>query len=281
MKKIVFLMALFIFTVSTGFCSNETFVIKELNLEMVKCPAGQFKMGNPKKSNIKKNSEHRDDTLHDVIITKAFYIGKFEVTQNQYVSVMSKNQSSFKDDLALAEINNTYKPVESVSYYDAKAFCDKLNLKYKDILPKGYRFDLPTEAQWEYACRAGTTTGLNNGKDIVVVYYGYAPNLGEVAWNEFNVSNGYYQRVGQKKPNAWGIYDMHGNVSEWCRDWYGEYLCDVEADPTGVSSGSCRVIRGGDVSSNVFFCSSYRRECLEPSKCFKNTGFRVALVPID
>lgn len=258
MKKIIFLMAVFIFIVSTGFCSNETFVIKDLNLELVKCPAGSFMMGRAEEE-----GGYVDDSekLHFVTITKPFYIGKYEVTQSQYESIMKKNPSHFKD------INN---PVETVSWEDAKLFCDKLNFKYLNILPEGYKFALPTESQWEYACRAGTHTRFNNNASI-----------DEIAWNSFN-SNKTTHIVGQKKPNAWGIYDMHGNVREWCRDWFDFYPNEDIKDPTGPSSGSIRVSRGGSWKDMDIFCdSAFRHHSCFDDDFTNYTGFRVALVPVE
>ena len=168
LNKIVKFLILFLFTVPTAYCSNEAFVIKELNLELVKCPAGSFMMGSPEEehSTIKKemDSFHKDtygfeysEGLHSVNINKAFYIGKYEVTQSQYIAIMGNNPSKFKGD------NN---PVESIDWVKAKLFCAKLNCLYKKYLPKGYKFDLPTEEQWEYACRADISTAFNNGKII-------------------------------------------------------------------------------------------------------------------
>ncbi|MBR4329058.1 MAG: formylglycine-generating enzyme family protein [Candidatus Riflebacteria bacterium] len=173
-------------------------------------------------------------------------------------------------------VNN---PIDSVTYNEAKAFCDKLNLKYLNQLPQGYKFDLPTESQWEYACRAGTKTALNNGKNLTTTK-GSCPNLDEVAWYEEN-SNKTTHSVGQKKPNAWGIYDMHGNVLEWCRDWYGEYPYSAVTDPIGKKSYFARVIRGGGFAFSANYCRSARRGQEDDDRGFYMLGFRVALVPID
>lgn len=274
MNKSLFIKCLFFITVwivlvaLTGCDSDNTFVIKEINLEMVKCPAGSFMMGSPD-NELGRNA---DEKLHLVTITKPFYIGKFEVTQSQYVALMEKNPSK------IVGANN---PVESVTYYDAKAFCDKINLKYLNQLPQGYKFDLPTEAQWEYACRAGTTTALNNGKEIKSIW-GDGTNIDEIAWNN-HISRYATQDVGQKKPNAWGIYDMHGNVWEWCRDWYGEYTEKEVTDPLGPISGPGRVCRGGSCNNNSLGSRSAIRGCIDSSrdKGDEDTGFRVALVPVE
>ncbi len=243
----------------------DKWVLKEINLEMVKCPAGSFMMGSPKEE------LGRDDVerLHSVTITKPFYIGKYEVTQSQYVALMEKNPSEF------VGANN---PVERVSYNDAKAFCDKLNLKYLNQLPQGYKFDLPTEAQWEYACRAGTTTALNNGKNLTKVD-GACFNLDEVAWY-CEYSNKTTHEVGLKKSNAWGIYDMHGNLWEWCKDMYAGYPTDAVTDPICIT-GSNPVVRGGSWFNFPYRCRSAHRYHLDPSFMFNDLGFRVSLVPIN
>ncbi len=253
--------------VSTGYCSNESFIIKELNLELIKCPAGKFMMGSPDEELGRFGNEKQ----YLVNITKPFYIGKYEVTQSQYETLMQRNPSEFKG------ANN---PVESVSYSDANTFCDKLNKKYSSLLPKGYKFALPTEAQWEYACRAGTNTALNNGSNLTSTN-GVCINLDEVAWYSIN-SEGSSHPVGQKKPNAWDIYDMHGNVSEWCRDWYGEPLNDEAIDPMCDDNTSARrVNRGGSFGSFAMFCRSAIRIATNPETSSPIQGFRVALVLVE
>ncbi len=277
MKKILSFLVLLVFVTVAGYCENETFVIKEIDLEMVKCPAGSFIMGSPDKeySEVKtaweSNGCEYDEKQHKVSITKPFFIGKYEVTQNQFVSVMgiTLKQSSF---------TNPKFPILEVTWEYAKRFCDRLNLKYLKILPEGYKFDLPTEAQWEYACRAGTNNALNNGKELTTSY-DYCPNLDEVAWYSKN-SNQIIHIIGQKKPNSWGIYDMHGNAWEWCEDWFGSYPDKDVIDPRGVKNGSSRICRGGGFESLSIFCRSANRRMVEPSNMELSVGFRVALVPI-
>ena len=269
MKKIIFLVVLLLFVVSTGYCSNESFVIKELDLELIKCPAGRFMMGSPEDEFGRE--DRLDEKLHSVIISKPFYIGQYEVTQSQYESVMGYNPSYFKGG------NN---PVESVSWFKAKIFCIKLNFLYKNYLPKGYRFDLPTEAQWEYACRAGTTTSLNSGKNITSGMYA-CKNFDEVGWYDDNADKQAHP-VGQKKPNAWGIYDMHGNVAEWCNGFYGEYPKEEVIDPKGPNSGTYYILRGGCWNSDADRSRSAFRGLIDkPYMGDCTVGFRVAVVPIN
>ena len=214
-------------------------------------------------------SRLKDEEQHQVTISKDFYIAKYPVTQAQYKAVTDNNPSFFKGD------NN---PVEEVSWGEANWFCTKLNELTKSIRPADYRFDLPTEAQWEYACRAGTTTSLNSGKNITSHVSVGCSNLDEVGWYSGN-SDGKTHPVGLKKPNAWGIYDMHGNVWEWCSDWYGEYPSGISTDPEGPVNGSIRVLRGDSWNSSPRLCrSAFRRTCT-PGGEYYVLGFRIALVP--
>ena len=242
-------------------------MIEDLNtvtgIELIKCDTGSFIMG----SSINEPGRNKDEQQHKVIISNTFYIGKYEVTQKIYEAVVGNNPSKFKDP---------NKPVESVSWDDAVKFCEILNNKYSRYIPSGYKFDLPTEAQWEYACRAGTNTTLNNGKNLTTIN-GACPNLNEIAWYDKN-ANGTTHKVGQKKPNAWGIYDMHGNVWEWCKDLYGEYPTEYVTDPAGAKSGSSRVYRGGSWGNNASFSRSSYRCSSESDLKRMRLGFRVALV---
>ena len=182
---------------------------KGVNLEMVMIPAGEFPMGSPE---LDKDAAGNEKPQHWVRITKPFYFGKFLVTQEQWEAVMGNNPSHFKG------LRN---PVENVSWDDCQKFLDKLNGKVG-----GGKFQLPSESQWEYACRAGSKTWYCFGDD--------RSGLGEYAWYGEN-SDGKTHPVGEKKPNAWGLYDVHGNVYEWCQDWYdgGYYAKSPMDDPTG------------------------------------------------
>ncbi len=246
----------------------------DVELEMILIKPGIFTMG----CSATEVGKHDNETQHQVALTKEYWLGKYEVTQCQYEAVMGKNPSWFKGPNL---------PVECVSWDDAMEFCAKLTKQEKVAgrLPKGYEYTLPTEAQWEYACRAGTITALNSGKNLSnghecsemyeVGWYGY--NSGKYDADGKETGNGKTYPVGQKKPNAWGLYDMHGNVVEWCLDWYGEYPISSVTDPKGSSTGSERVARGGTWDCNASHCRSASRGHATPSHGYLNCGFRVAL----
>ena len=232
----------------------------DISMDMVWCPAGTFTMGSPSGELGRWDNE----TQHSVTISHGFWIGKYGVTQAQYKTVMGNNPSYFSGD------NN---PVECVRWYDAMSFCEKLTAQEKAAgrLPEGYEFTLPTEAQWEYACRAGTTTAFNNGTNIPTEEQRWdepCPNLDPIGWYWYN-SGSTTHPVGQKRPNNWGIYDMHGNVWEWCLDWYPGY------------EGSDRVIRGGSWSFNAAGCRLAYRSFSNPGCFWSYGGFRVALSPVQ
>jgi formylglycine-generating enzyme required for sulfatase activity len=222
-----------------------------IRLEMVSLPAGKFTMG---------SSESNDEKPQHQVKVNSFAIGKYPVTQAQYQAVMGTNPSHFK--------NNPQNPVEQVSWNDAKAFCQKLS----QITGKTYR--LPTEAEWEYACRAGTTTRY---------YFGDNDNqLGDYAWYRGN-SNRTTHPVGQKKPNGWGLYDMSGNVWEWCEDnWHDSYAGAPDDGTAWIDndnrSQSKKCLRGGSWGSSPNFCRSAVRVRNFPDILGSNHGFRVACV---
>ena len=224
-----------------------------VKLEMVLIPAGEFMMGSP---DFDKDAVDSEKPQHRVRITKPFYLGKYLVTQEQWQAVMGNNPSNFK---------GPKNPVEAVSWDDCQKFLEKLNKKVS-----GGKFRLPTEAQWEYACRAGSATRYCFGDA--------ESRLGEFAWYAQN-SNFKTHPVGEKKPNAWGLYDMHGNVWEWCADWYGSgYGNSLVEDPTGPASGSGRALRGGSWRDDTADCRSAARGHYAPGRGFHLLGLRVSLV---
>ena len=226
-------------------------------------PAGEFTMGSPDSDSGARSTEKPQ---HRVRITKPFYLGTTEVTQGQYEKVMGKNPSNFKESGPDAS-------VESVSWDDAQEFCRKLSELAEEKMA-GRRYRLPTEAEWEYACRADSKTKLCCGDDD--------SRLGDYAWYSKN-SNLKTHEVGQKKPNAWGLYDMHGNTWEWCADRFGSkyYANSPTDDPTGPSACSYRVLRGGSWYRNARSCRSASRNARAPDFRFFNIGFRVALVLVE
>ncbi len=202
----------------------------------------------------------------------------YEVTNAQWAKVMEIDLGSVPS----GNNKSANYPVEQVSYEDIMAdstgFIAKINTLLGEGLPDGYVFALPTEAQWEYACRAGTTTSLNNGTDIENADTEDS-NLNVVGWNKFNSSSTTHE-VGGKTANAWGLYDMHGNVWEWCRDWYQEDLgSSPVSDPTGPVSGTNRVGRGGSWNNEPNYCRSANRYNNTPNTQNNNLGFRLAIVP--
>ena len=227
-------------------------VTNSIGMKLRLIPAGEFMMGSPG------TESDRDDTetQHRVSITKPFYLGVTEVTQEQYQKVMGTNPSEFK---------GAQNPVETVNWVDAVEFCRKLSAMPAEKTA-GHVYRLPTEAEWEYACRAGTTTAYSFGDD--------ASRLGDYGWFEGN-SDSKTHPVGEKKPNGWGLYDMHGSVLEWCQDWPGAYPSGSATDPTGATSGSVRVSRGGSWKLIARGCRSAYRDWNSPEFRGINLGFRV------
>jgi formylglycine-generating enzyme required for sulfatase activity len=210
-------------------------------------PAGTFTMGD-------------GDDAHDVTLTKPFKMGVHEVTQAQYEQVMGVNPSGFR---------GADNPVEKVSWDDAVEFCRRLS-ELPAEKEAGNVYRLPTEAEWEYACRAGTTTKYSFGDD--------ESKLGDYGWFSEN-SGTKTHPVGGKSPNAMGLYGMHGNVVEWCQDWYGDYPSGSVTDPSGATSGSGRVCRGGGWYFTAGGCRSADRGRTLPSFRYLYSGFRVCLSP--
>lgn len=231
-------------------------------LEMVLIPAGNFIMGSKKKpvdpfSNIKvEQPPDNQMPQHEVTLTKTYYMGKYEVTQEQWFEIMGENPSEKKGRKL---------PVTNMSWINCQEFIKKLNEKTKS----SYR--LPTEAEWEYACRAGTTTAYSFGNEITPKDANYSDsNIGKTV------------AVGSYKANAFGLYDMHGNVSEFCEDWYGDYQAGAVTDPKGAATGTERVLRGGAFDRNFSDAGSSVRTYLPPAYryiYYGDFGLRLAKTP--
>ena len=212
-------------------------------------PAGEFTMGSPDEENGREN----DEQAHRVVITRGYWLAETETTQGLWRAVMGENPRQSDS------IGDNF-PVDSVSWRDCQNFISQI----QRYAPKGMKFRLPTEAHWEYACRAGSETAYSWGNE----------------WNSNNANGfvrttksvGYYGYA-----NAWGLTDMHGNVWEWCSDWYGAYPTDGATDPEGPSEGTKKVIRGGSWSFGAWFCRSARRFKLSPEFSDYYRGFRLEL----
>lgn len=236
--------------------TKDNFIMIELGgnitLEMVKIHAGTFNMGSPLNELERETGE---DSLHAVTISKDFYLGKYEVTQGQWKAIMNNdNPSKLKS-------GDSY-PVEMVSWNDCQKFITALNTKNN----KYGIFRLPTEAEWEYACRANSTTRYFWGNEIIGNNY---------CWYDDHSTH----PVGQKLPNAFGLYDMSGNVCEWCNDIYEDYGNSHCIDPVGPKSGFLRVMRGGGFENYASCLRSARRSCYDPARRDYYIGFRLALSP--
>ena len=251
------------------------------------CPPGSFTMGSPPSE----DGRDADETPHRVTLTKGFWLGETEVTQELWKKVEGVNPSYFKS-------GDGY-PADSVSWNDCRAFVEKLAA----LAPvEGFRWTLPTEAQWEYACRAGTTTSLPNGKDVRIRGLHNVPAIDDIAWYAGNSSVGWdggskgydvsgwrekqyagrragTHPVARKAANAWGLHDMIGNVWEWCADWYGEYPSGDLVDPAGASTGANRIARGGAWRGCGRYCRPAYRDDYNPTYRFNILGLRLALVP--
>ena len=222
---------------------------KDVKLEMVLIPAGKFKMGSP----ASEKDRNEKETQHEVTLTKPFYMGKYEVTQEQWFEIMGENPSREKGRML---------PVTNVSWNECHFFIRKLNEKTNG----GYR--LPTEGEWEFACRAGTTTAYSFGDKIT-------PKDANYVGSEI----GKPVAIGSYKPNSFGLYDIHGNVWEWCEDWYGDYPAGAVTDPKGPAKGEYRVLRGGSFFNSGSFARSSIRDSRTPPYRGNNSGFRLARNP--
>ena len=220
-----------------------------ITMEFVMVAPGTFMMG----STYESVGAGDETPCHKVTLSRSFLLGKCEVTQEQWSQIMGSNPSRFKGKKL---------PVETVSWNDCQHFLAKLSEL------SGRTFSLPTEAQWEYACRAGTATAWNSGEEATV------PGS---AWHDEN-SGGRTHPVGGKTPNAWGFHDLHGNIGEWCADWYAShYPPDDAIDPKGPPSGDSKVVRGGAWGDNPSMLRSPSRNANGPDGANHGIGFRCVL----
>lgn len=238
---------------------EDLFTVNGVSFAMIYIPPGEYLRGSPEHEAVWEG----DETQHQVQITEGFWMGETEVTQGLWKAVMGNNPSSFTDC-------GDNCPVEQVSWNDSQEFIQRLN----ELVPGG-GFRLPTEAEWEYAARAGTTTPFFTGNCLDTSqanYDGRVPWSGCPAgeWRQTTID------VGILVPNAWGLYDMHGNVWEWVQDWYGDYPLGPVSDPMGPSSGTHRIVRGGAWSEPAMNCRSAMRLNFAPDFRYWDVGLRLA-----
>ena len=219
--------------------------------------SGKFQMGSAESE----GGRHDDELRHEVHLTKWFYLSVHSVTQDQWHRLMGTKPWRGKKHVR----EGVKYPATYVTWNDAVEFCQKLTERER------VEHRLPTEAEWEYACRAGATTAYSFGDN--------ASSLNDYGWydeNTWELRNKYAHTVGKKRPNSWGLYDMHGNVWEWCADWYGEYASGLVTGPSGPAEGEYRVARGGSWDDSAYTCRSALRVRDDPADCSSGLGFRVA-----
>ncbi len=284
-RTLTLLLAVGLCGVGTAVAQVPKEITNSIGMKLVLIPQGTFTMGSP----LEQQGAGIDELPREVTISQDYYLGAFEVTQAQFEQVMGNNPSAFQGEKAVQRIpankdpqtgrtveeekviaiETGNHPVERISWDDAVEFCQRLSeLPEEKAARRVYR--LPTEAEWEYACRAGNEDSYGFGNDVEL--------LTDYGWYDGN-SGGRPQPVGLKKPNAWGLYDMHGNVWEWCSDWLGEYPQGAVTDPRGPQEGSNRVYRGGSYRGWAENCRAANRSANDPANRNSSSGFRVALRP--
>ncbi len=244
-------------------------IVPKIKMVLVPINAGSFMMGST-------TGEKDEQPVHKVHITYPFWIGKYEVSQKEYDAVMDMNPSFNR---------NPKKPVSNVSWFQAVEFCSRLNSKRCKKIPKQYIYRLPTEAEWEYCCRAGNSSEFNFGNNPSMSYK-YAnfcdvSNTNKLPWQDKTQNDRFNKLapVGSFLPNAWGIHDIHGNVWEWCLDNFGEYIGEIQTNPCGSENGFTKVLRGGSWYHGVKGCRSANRDGVDPGSNDKDFGFRIVLAP--
>lgn len=254
----------FCFLPSLALAQEAKEVTNSLGMKFALIPAGSFQMGSP----MNEEGGHADEAQHEVTLTKPFYVGTTEVTQGQYLKVIGKNPSNFQKGTVREDDSSDY-PVDSVTWQNAVDFCRKLN-EMPEEKAAGRSYRLPTEAEWEYACRAGSSGPYNAIEE--------PEQLHHAAWYKANAENTTHP-TGVLKPNSWGLYDMHGNVWEWCHDHYQKrYEKEPATDPRGPKFGSEHVVRGGSFLSKQNHARSASRLGHASDHTAIDCGFRVVLV---
>jgi formylglycine-generating enzyme required for sulfatase activity len=280
MKRLIYFLMAFVFLAGVGLAYGaENRITNSIGMELVLIPAGSFIMGSP----TDEPGRFDNEIQHRVTISRPYYLQTTEATQGQWKTIMGNNPS-------VLENCGDECPVDFVSWDNAQEFIRKLNQKENTS-----KYRLPTEAEWEYAARAGTTTAVYNGP-ITILGLSNVPALDPIAWysgnssvdyegayncsdwkeKQYSISRCGAHPVARKQPNAWGLYDMLGNMGEWCQDWYGEYPSSSVTDPTGPESGMSRVSRGGcwyDIARSVRAANRFSNTPDRRSWC---SGFRVA-----
>jgi formylglycine-generating enzyme required for sulfatase activity len=248
--------------------------VPSISMDMIFCPPGTFTMGSP----TSETGRGGDETQHQVTLTNGFYLGKYEVTQAQYETVMTGNSEGLNAKPNQWP-NNNDRPVEKVSWNDVQVFLTRLNdmEEVAGRLPAGWKYVLPTEAQWEYACRAGTTTAYSWGNDINSSRANYNWDGAHNTGNDFKQT----RDVGKYTANPWGFFDMHGNVWEWVSDWKANYPGGAQTNPEGPASGSYRVRRGGSWNNSGTGLRSAERDSNTPDSRYDNIGFRVGFQAVQ
>jgi formylglycine-generating enzyme required for sulfatase activity len=248
--------------------------VPSISMDMIFCPPGTFTMGSP----TSETGRGGDETQHQVTLSHGFYLGKYEVTQAQYETVMTGNSEGLNPKPSNWP-NNNDRPVEKVSWNDVQVFLSRLNDMEETAgrLPTGWKYVLPTEAQWEYACRAGTTTAYSWGNDINSSRANYNWDGGGTTGNDFKQT----RNLGKYAANPWGFFDMHGNVWEWVSDWKANYPGGAQTNPEGPASGSDRVRRGGSWDDDGASLRSAQRDSFPPGLRRNYIGFRVGFQAVQ